>query len=108
MDMRRLKSTMWNMLNEVLLYSRWLFNELVHFNLFFQPNENSTEKEAVGNPKPFSETYHKIPSLLPQKMADNLSVALAFAALLHLANENTLRLEQTYGSLDDFIIVHPN
>uniref|UniRef100_A0A0P5QB78 Condensin complex subunit 2 n=1 Tax=Daphnia magna TaxID=35525 RepID=A0A0P5QB78_9CRUS len=88
MDMRRLKSTMWNMLN--------------------QPNANTTKQAEVGNPKPFSETYHRIPSLLPQKMADNLSVALAFAALLHLANENTLRLEQTYGNLDDFVIVHPN
>lgn len=39
-------------------------------------------------------------------MADNLSVALAFAALLHLANENTLHLEQVYGNLDDFVIVH--
>lgn len=40
-------------------------------------------------------------------MSSNLSVALAFAALLHLANENSLRLEQTYGNLDDFIVVHP-
>jgi hypothetical protein len=40
-------------------------------------------------------------------MADNLSVALAFAALLHLANENNLALEQIYGSLDDFVVVHP-
>ena len=40
-------------------------------------------------------------------MADNLSVALAFAALLHLANENNLSLEQLYGSLDDFVVVHP-
>jgi len=45
--------------------------------------------------------------MLPQKMADNLSVALAFAALLHLANENNLALEQIYGSLDDFVVVHP-
>ena len=72
-----------------------------------QPTNDANQKATPGNPKPFSETYHEIPNLLPQKMADNLSVALAFAALLHLANENTLHLEQVYGNLEDFIIVHP-
>ena len=97
------------MLNQVL------FNSLIiifllkkFFILYFQPNETVTaEKLVPRNPKPFSETYHQIPNLLPQKMADNLSVALAFAALLHLANENTLHLAQEYGNLDDFVIVHP-
>ncbi|XP_046441319.1 condensin complex subunit 2-like [Daphnia pulex] len=89
MDMRRLKSTMWNMLN--------------------QPNEtDNAQKPTAGNPKGFCQMYNQIPNLLPQKMAENLSVALAFAALLHLANENTLHLAQEYGNLDDFAIVHPN
>lgn len=72
-----------------------------------QPKESDVLKPVAGNPKPFSDTYHEIPNLLPQKMAENLSVALAFAALLHLANENSLHLEQNYGNLNDFVIVHP-
>lgn len=85
MDMRKLKSTMWNMLNQ----------------------EADESKVEAAKSKPFSETYQEIPNLLSQKMADNLSVALAFSALLHLANENSLYLDQSYGSLADFTIVHP-
>ena len=40
-------------------------------------------------------------------MAENLSVGLAFAALLHLANENNLELKQNYGTLNDFQMTHP-
>lgn len=65
------------------------------------------EDAPPENPKPFSRAYQDIPGLLPEKMAENLSVALAFAALLHLANENSLTLEQSYGYLDDFVILQP-
>jgi len=83
MDMRKLKSTMWTMLNL------------------------DETKVDEAHAQPFSETYNQIPNLLSQKMAENLSVALAFSALLHLANENSLLLEQPYGCLNDFNIVHP-
>lgn len=80
---------------------------MTSFVFLLQQADETLEKPAPGNPKSFSATYHELPTLLPTKMADNLSVPLAFAALLHLANENSLQLEQKYGDLRDFVIVQP-
>lgn len=38
----------------------------------------------------FKEMYEKLPHRLAPKMAENLSCALAFVGLLHLANEKCL------------------
>lgn len=112
MDMRRLKSTMWNVLSSS--GTQRVRRQCTHrccsvmswCSLCFTL-QTSSEAPVVSCAKPFTSTYHHLPSILPQKMADNLSVALAFAALLHLANENSLRLEQPYGDLNDFLIVDP-
>ena len=114
MDMRKLKSTMWNMLNQVISLFSFipkieligLINQLLLLLIGLDQEADESKVEAAKS-KPFSETYQEIPNLLSQKMADNLSVALAFSALLHLANENSLYLDQSYGSLADFTIVHP-
>ena len=56
-----------------------------------------------GRDYSFRELFHRLPSRLSSKMADNLSVALAFTALLHTANEKCLRITGT-KRLEDFFI----
>jgi condensin complex subunit 2 len=47
--------------------------------------------------------YAALPSRLPSKLAENLSVPLAIVALLHLANEKTLDIVGN-ENLSDLII----
>ena len=72
-----------------------------------QTDDDSNCKPEKSKLKYFSTTYKQIPNLLPQRTADNLSVPLAFAAILQLANENNLVLQQIYGNLGDFVILNP-
>ncbi|KAI8043299.1 condensin complex subunit 2 [Drosophila gunungcola] len=51
----------------------------------------------------FHEVYNKLPNLLTTKMSDSLSPSVAFYAVLHLANDQKLRLIQQ-EDLDDFHI----
>ncbi|XP_043225095.1 condensin complex subunit 2-like [Amphibalanus amphitrite] len=96
MDMRKLKAAMWEILAD-------RGND---------DKENATTpsrsvlKEAVmppGRDYSFRELYHRLPSHMSTKMADNLSVALAFTALLHTANERCLRITGT-RRMEDFFI----
>lgn len=52
----------------------------------------------------FSALYKNLPSKLSTKMSENLSVPLAFIALLHLANEHNLKLKDG-GDLMNFTIM---
>ena len=61
-----------------VLFSRWKYN------CFFQ---------ALYQPRPD----------IPSKMVDNMSVPLAFVALLHLCNEKSLALENV-PDFSDFVI----
>uniref|UniRef100_A0A8D0A4S7 Condensin complex subunit 2 n=1 Tax=Sander lucioperca TaxID=283035 RepID=A0A8D0A4S7_SANLU len=73
MDMKRLKNSMWTLLAE-------------------NPENPTEEADTVEKPevcgeKVFSQTTKTLLQRLPNTMAQNLSVPLAFVALLHLANE---------------------
>ena len=57
-----------------------------------------------GRKQPFSNLYHDLVPNLPSKMAENLSVPLAFIALLHLANEHNLKIQSIANDLGDFVI----
>ncbi|XP_077456976.1 condensin complex subunit 2 [Stigmatopora argus] len=89
MDMKRLKNSMWTLLTE--------------------SEENPTQEEEVTeNPevcgdKVFSQTTSTLLQRLPNTMAQNLSVPLAFVALLHLANEKNLELMKV-DDMSDIII----
>ncbi|KAL2092459.1 hypothetical protein ACEWY4_012257 [Coilia grayii] len=92
MDMKRLKTTMWGLLTGS--------NE--------KPSEdNTTEtsdaKTEVAGEKSFSQSTRILLQKLPSTMASNLSVPLAFVALLHLANENNLSLQKV-DDMTDIII----
>ncbi|KAF7649073.1 hypothetical protein LDENG_00147910, partial [Lucifuga dentata] len=68
MDMKRLKNNMWTLLTE-------------------KPTQETVETPEVCGEKVFSQTTKDLLQRLPSTMAQNLSVPLAFVALLHLANE---------------------
>ncbi|XP_061622699.1 condensin complex subunit 2 [Phyllopteryx taeniolatus] len=89
MDMKRLKSSMWTLLME-------------------SPEKPTrevevTEKPEVCGDKVFSQTTKTLLQRLPNTMAQNLSVPLAFVALLHLANEKNLELVNI-DDMSDIII----
>lgn len=89
MDMKRLKNSMWTLLTD-------------------SPEKPTEEAEPVETPevcgeKVFSQTTKTLLQTLPNTMAQNLSVPLAFVALLHLANEKTLELVKV-DDMSDIII----
>uniref|UniRef100_A0A7N8YMI4 Condensin complex subunit 2 n=1 Tax=Mastacembelus armatus TaxID=205130 RepID=A0A7N8YMI4_9TELE len=86
MDMKRLKNSMWTFLTE-------------------SPEKSTEEIETVEvcGEKVFSDTTKILLQRLPSTMAQNLSVPLAFVALLHLANEKNLELVKV-DDMSDIII----
>lgn len=87
--MKRLKNSMWTLLTE-------------------SPEKPTKEVETVETPevcgeKAFSQTAKTLLQRLPNTMAQNLSVPLAFVALLHLANEKNLELVKV-DDMSDIII----
>ncbi|XP_074020328.1 condensin complex subunit 2 [Numenius arquata] len=97
MDMRRLKKNMWELLTDE------------------QKKEKAAEEDAekeedvsvVAGEKVFSSITKELLHRLPSVMAKNLSVPLAFACLLHLANEKNLKLEGT-EDLSDVLVKQGN
>ncbi|CAB1432102.1 unnamed protein product [Pleuronectes platessa] len=89
MDMKRLKTSMWTLLTE----SPEKTTEVVE----------TGEKSEVCGEKVFSQTTQTLLQRLPNTMAQNLSVPLAFVALLHLANERNLELVKV-DDMSDIII----
>ncbi|XP_014800951.1 PREDICTED: condensin complex subunit 2 [Calidris pugnax] len=97
MDMRRLKKNMWDLLTDE------------------QKKEKAAEEDAekeedisvVAGEKVFSSITKELLHRLPSVMAKNLSVPLAFACLLHLANEKNLKLEGT-EDLSDVLVKQGN
>lgn len=82
-DMKKLKSAIWYKLtNEV---------------------EGQDNRSKVI-PQSFSELYKALPELMPSKEKEKLSSPLACFALLHLANEQNLYLEQLAGNKDCYIM----
>ncbi|XP_032084696.1 condensin complex subunit 2 isoform X2 [Thamnophis elegans] len=82
MDMKRLKHSMWQLLTEVPKNQA-------------EEESEGTEKKVNSSsvPKVFSSITKDLLQSLPSMMAKNLSVPLAFACLLHLANEKNLKLQ---------------
>ncbi|XP_020491992.1 condensin complex subunit 2 [Labrus bergylta] len=89
MDMKRLKNSMWTLLTDGPDKST---EEVV-----------PAEKPEVCGEKVFSQTTKTLLQRLPNTMAQNLSVPLAFVALLHLANEKNLELVKV-DDMSDIII----
>ncbi|MCI4392432.1 hypothetical protein PGIGA_G00145770 [Pangasianodon gigas] len=89
MDMKRLKSSMWSLLTDSPEKPAMVAE-----------SEKPTE---VPGEKSFSQSTRTLLQKLPSTMASNLSVPLAFVALLHLANEKNLELHKV-DDMSDIII----
>ncbi|XP_061117140.1 condensin complex subunit 2 [Conger conger] len=88
MDMKRLKNTMWSLLTDCLDKP---------------PEESEGAETEVSGEKAFSQTTKTLLQRLPHTMAQNMSVPLAFVALLHLANEKNLELVKV-DDMSDILI----
>uniref|UniRef100_A0A8C6SKK5 Condensin complex subunit 2 n=1 Tax=Neogobius melanostomus TaxID=47308 RepID=A0A8C6SKK5_9GOBI len=86
MDMKRLKNSMWTLLTDSP-----------------EKSKETVEKPEVCGEKAFTQTTKSLLQRLPNTMAQNLSVPLAFVALLHLANEKNLELVKV-DDMSDIII----
>ncbi|XP_072807530.1 condensin complex subunit 2 isoform X4 [Vicugna pacos] len=95
MDMKKLKQSMWSLLTET---PKQVGAEANH-------SENGQAGDAVGvaDKKMLSGLTKDLQKSLPPLMAQNLSIPLAFACLLHLANEKNLKLEGT-EDLSDVLV----
>lgn len=62
---------------------------------------NKHSLEPLHNPK-FSDMLKDLPKVLTRTMAENMSMPLAFYAMLHLCNDKGLTLNQTDELLKDF------
>jgi len=101
MDMRRLKTIEWKILQEACAASGGdKENQVVNGVTFADQMED--KMDAPLNFKDLYQTLHE-PNRMPPKMTENLSVPLAFVALLHLCNEKSLALE-CVPDFSDFII----
>ncbi|XP_069799549.1 condensin complex subunit 2 [Dendropsophus ebraccatus] len=92
MDMKHLKTSMWGLLTS----DSQKDNE--------PAPKNETEDAVVKDDRVFSNITRDLQKRLPTTMAQNLSVPLAFACLLHLANEKNLKLQEV-DDLSDVIIM---
>ncbi|XP_075419283.1 condensin complex subunit 2 [Tenrec ecaudatus] len=96
MDMKKLKQSMWGLLTK---FSKQPADA--------EANHNEADKE--GDPAEgadeqlFSGITKDLKRSLPPLMSQNLSIPLAFACLLHLANEKNLKLEGT-EDLSDVLV----
>ncbi|XP_068130950.1 condensin complex subunit 2 [Hyperolius riggenbachi] len=92
MDMKHLKTSMWGLLTSSTDKAE-------------EPKpEAEIEDVLVKEDRIFSSVTKELQKRLPTIMAQNLSVPLAFACLLHLANEKNLKL-QGVEDLSDVLIM---
>jgi len=97
-DMKRIKHVAWSILTQE--------KENQSGSPDKQKDQDNVEKRKEVEETQFTSLYKtlKQPTRLPKTMSDNLSVPLAFIALLHLCNEESLQLIPS-ESLDDFKII---
>ncbi|XP_040602174.1 condensin complex subunit 2 isoform X1 [Mesocricetus auratus] len=97
MDMKKLKQNMWSLLTE---FSRKEADTEANHSV----NGKEGAPEQVADEKMLSGLTKDLQKRLPPLMAQNLSIPLAFACLLHLANEKNLKLEGT-EDLSDVLVM---
>ncbi|XP_010636434.1 condensin complex subunit 2 isoform X2 [Fukomys damarensis] len=96
MDMKKLKQSMWSLLTDS---PRKEASTEVSLS---EPGAGGAPVGVAGN-KMLSGLTKDLQKNLPPIMAQNLSIPLAFACLLHLANEKNLKLEGT-EDLSDVLV----
>ncbi|XP_049539308.1 condensin complex subunit 2 [Anopheles darlingi] len=104
-DMKQLKYSCWRVINSYITPEEPAATQQSQLaeddpQLPLPPATQSADDRQIK----FSKLYQKVPQLLSKSQSENISKALAFYAVLHLANEKSLRLE---GQADfkDFVIM---
>lgn len=90
-DMKKLKTSMWGILTEPTAIRDDKENQSGPENQvenILNVTEKMDESSSIG----FNQMYKLLPTKVSKNMTDNLSVPLAFIALLHLCNEHSLQL----------------
>ena len=96
-DMKKLKHVMWNVI------TTRPDQEQDKENISRDVNTTKELPEKSSQPGSFFSIYDSLLSRVPKKMSEDMSVPLAFTAILHLANEKTLRFESV-TDLGDFFV----
>ncbi len=105
-DMRKLKSVEWDILNESIQgIDKENSKDFNKTDAGSKEQRRDSTSLLAEKGTTFKEMYSLLlgPSQLPTKMKENLSVPLAFVALLHLCNEHILELRNEDG-LDNLVI----
>merc|ERR1712059_99081 len=100
-DMKKIKSISWQILTQASSEDKENISKTEKGVLDKTEGETANVEEM-----PFSLLYRtlKQPNKLPKTVSESLSVPLAFIALLHLCNEETLKLIPS-ENLEDFQIL---
>ncbi|XP_050095283.1 condensin complex subunit 2 [Anopheles aquasalis] len=104
-DMKQLKYNCWRLINSYISPEGPAATQQSQPSaddpqLTLPPATQSAEDHKIS----FTKLYEKVPQLLSKSMSENISKALAFYAVLHLANEKSLRLEGQ-ADMKDFVIM---
>ncbi|CAL4118565.1 unnamed protein product [Meganyctiphanes norvegica] len=91
MDMKKLKTSIWGILTEPTAIRDNKENKSGPENQA-ETTQELKEKMDEDFSIHFSRMYNILPNKVSNKMGENLSVPLAFIALLHLCNEHSLKL----------------
>ena len=105
MDMRRLKSIEWELLKTSLTAKNTSNKENDDKEMNVGSGDSQPAVVATDGESTFRTLYRDlhVSKMMTAQMSENLSVPLAFVALLHLCNENNLAL-QSRVDLTDFVI----
>ncbi|KAJ8317223.1 hypothetical protein KUTeg_005127 [Tegillarca granosa] len=94
MDVKKLKSTIWNILTHD--------EEKDKMNSVTTPNPALKIIKEMDGTCTFQSLLNELPKKVSNNMANNLSVPIAFVCLLHLANEKTLKILD--NNMEDLMI----
>ncbi|XP_033756730.1 condensin complex subunit 2-like isoform X2 [Pecten maximus] len=101
LDVKRLKSTMWDiMTHEIVKPPEPEAAENTEVN----QNKNSSSDQEMTGTCTFQDLLTILPDKVSSQTAKNLSVPIAFACLLHLANEKCLKIVSLDEDLGNLVI----
>eukprot|EP01137_Pigoraptor_chileana_P019583 Opistho-2@80793 len=98
-DVRVVKETMWKAMTDDIATDKENARDAANVS----PSD-AGKKGAVSCPQSFKHIVHELPSRVAGKNAGEVSVAIAFVCLLHLANEKNLAISGR-DAMDDLRIV---
>jgi len=104
-DVKKLKEVIWKDLREKNDDRKKLRDESIISEA--GDNEQSIQEDNNEEPVKFMQTITSLSSKLHGNLRENLSLPIAFACLLHLANEKELKIESV-PTYDDLVITLPD